>query len=233
MGWFSDAFDFAGGGGGGWLGPVIGGAALVGGALISADANRDAARMASRAAERAADEERRAAGEARAILDRLVETYEPARDLLMERALRDPASLTPGQQRSLADLARSSEAATAATGLRGSGRSRLALMDELLGGARAHFYDINRASADQATDALADMGVRGIAGQAAVTSGEGAATADALMRGGEIGAGARTATGSVWGRTLGDLGGLLAESVKERERKKRFEDGMYRMAVPV
>ena len=233
MGWFSDAFDFIDGGGGGWLGPVIGGATMIGGALIAGDANKDAARIAAEASDRASDRQRESAAEANALLQQLTDEFGPARDLLLERAMRDPASLTPGQQRMLADLARSSDAATAASGMRGAGRTRLALMDELLGRAQGRFYDINRASSEDAADALADMGVRGITSQAAVTSGQGAGEADALLRGADIAAGAKTATGSVWGETLGNLGGLIAESIKERDRKRRFEDGIYRMEVPV
>ena len=171
MGWFSDAFDYFDSGGGGWLGPVIGGAAMIGGALISADANKDAARIGADASARALAAQQQSAGEASETLQQLADEFGPARDLLIERAMRDPASLTPGQQKMLGDLTRSSEAATAASGLRGAGRSRLALMDDLLGRAQSRFYDINRSSSEGAADSLADMGIRGITSQAAVKSG--------------------------------------------------------------
>ena len=233
MGWFSDAFDFFDSGGGGWLGPAIGGATMIGGALLAGDANKDAARIGAEASDRALAAQRQSAGEANETLQQLSDEYGPARDLLIQRAMRDPSSLTPGQQKMLEDLARSSEAATAASGLRGAGRTRLALMDDLLGRAQGRFYDINRSSSEEAAGSLADMGIRGITSQAAVKSGLGNATSNTLMRGADIAAGAKTATGSVWGETLGSLGGLISESIKDRDRKRRFEDGIYRMPVPV
>ena len=197
MGWFSDFF------GGVDTSSWLGAGATLGGALIAGSANRSAAREAERASERALER-----------LDPFIADSEPARRRLVELTRPDPAMLTPGQRLQLEDLVRSAESGAAAGGLRGAGRTRLALLDQIERRARAGFQDQNVRRADEASRLLAGQGLSA-AGAAAGTE---VGTADILGN-------AATATGSVYADTLGSLAGILADDAKRRGREKRFVSG--------
>lgn len=119
--------------------------------------------------------------------DPIVEAGDMSRDKLLQIAMTDPGSLTPGQAIMLGDLARHGEATAAAGGLRGAGRARAAMLDDTLGRSLARFFDINRARSDAALRDAPRTGLEGRAAQAALLQDTGRGHYDAnLWAGGNL-----------------------------------------------
>ena len=150
---------------------------------------------------------------ATARFDPIVQAGDMSRDKLLEIAMSDPGSLTPGQTIMLNDLARHGDATAAAGGLRGAGRARMAMMDDLEGRAMARFFDSNRARSDAAIRDAPTHGIEARGAQAALDADTGRAGFDANLWAGSNLAG-------IEGRLGENLGGI---EMGVGERKSELE----------
>lgn len=187
-------------------------------------ANIEAARISAEGAlaeARAIEEGNRLAQERYAAIQ---QQTAPAQSYLRGVVVQDPTRLTPLQENQMADLRRDTNAALAASGLRGAGRATVAAIRQVEDQARNRMVDGNRARQDSAASQLSGQFNSAATNSANLDAATGRATGSALRYVGGTGAGATVANEQITGKTMGDLTSLVASELKERGRESRFRD---------
>lgn len=185
-----------------------------------------AARGELRAAgERGIDAIREGTGQAVGTLAPVAAQYGPAVANLNRIAVADPYNFTPSQQILLDDTANDVRASLAASGLRGAGRSGVAVFNDVMNRQRARLHEENQARSDNALSTLTNIGTTGIrdvaglqAGQgsniAATETGVGTGVAGSLSRGGSTSANILSGSGDVVGSSLSRAGATTADAAR-------------------
>lgn len=211
MSWFSNFIS------GDWFGAAAVAGATVAGAVISADANKEAARMASDASQRQADEIRRGNTLAQQRYDAVQEQTAPAvaRTTAM---MNQGETLTDAQREQIDEARRVTTNQLSVSPLRGSGRATVAAIRKVESDLTNDLTQQNRTRADQATRELTSQNFAATNAAAGLDAATGRAVGAAAMNEGVINANATTATGSLRGQVIGDIGTIINDAWKETRR---------------
>jgi hypothetical protein len=247
MSWFDDILGPLIGVGGNLIGAAIGSNANQNAANTVAQSNAQAAQIYADAQQRGLDQYtaliNQAMNEATAYDNQATSVYggmaaesQPAISYLRGVAFSDPYQLTPQQQSARADTLRDASNNLAASGLRGAGRSGVAVLNKAMTDFDNNAYTSNRNRADAANSQLYGENVNAnnniaatdrqtgsaranmLAGQgtAAMQSAQNTGTfaANAAQNTGQTAGNADTADASQWGSAIGAIGSIIANNQK-------------------
>jgi len=216
--WFSGS---SGGGGN----PALGFVADVAGHYISADANERAARTVAEGYQAQAEAMARGNQAANERLDGIVQTSGPAVTYLRNTVAADPYRLTPQQQTQRGDVVREARSSLSATGMRGSGRAAV----DMIQSADQRFQDNavaqNLSRSDAAASQLASAGNSAQRRAADIDYSTGGAIADVIPRSADATASADVANAALKGTVVGSLSSFIAQDQKAKEgRDSRYKE---------
>jgi hypothetical protein len=247
MGWFDDLLGPILGIGGNLIGASIGSNANQAAANTIAQSNMQAVQAYTQAQQQALQQYQQLSDQAMAeatnwdsqannVYGGMAAESQPAISYLRGVAASNPYQLTPQQQSARADTLRDASNNLAASGLRGAGRSGVAILNKAMTDFDNNAFTSNRNRADQANNTLANenMGANSNiaatdratgATRANMLSGQGTAamnaaqntgafTANAIQNTGQTQANSDTADASQWGSAIGAIGSIIANNQK-------------------
>ena len=231
MGWLTNTVNavvnYATGGTSGLSSEFVNAAVGLGGDLIGSqiagNANQKAAKTVASGYQAQAGAIQAGNDAAQARFNTIIEQGQPATDYLRRVVASDPYQLTPEQLAGRESVARDANNSLAASGLRGAGRSGVAVIN----GANNAFYDravtsnINRA--DNAANALSARATNaGMAGAQADLN-TGTRLSSGQPQAADVKAGADVANAALTGSVMGSLSSFIAGDEKSKERESRYK----------
>lgn len=130
-------------------------------------------------------------------------------------------ALTPEQIIALEDARRTSLDSLHGSGLRGSARATVATVNDVEGRMRAGFLDQNRNRADGAASALTGQYFNAGNNMANIATAQGGAVSSGLLANGQNLVDSIKNQNTIKGRAIGDIGAVIADSVKAAANEKR------------
>lgn len=121
--------------------------------------------------------------------------------------IRRGSALTPYQKLQMDDARRQTLNAMSASGLRGSGRATVAAVRNVEENMRGSFMNANQQRADNAATGLTNQYFN-----------TGNSASNLALNSGSIGAGQSTASASIRGQAIGDIGAVIADELRQRSR---------------
>jgi hypothetical protein len=225
MGFFS---GLLGGGGGNLLGNILNVGAQVAGTIIGAQANKNAAKKAAAAAQ----------GQAKARQEGLRQAGEEFEGIAgdtataptyLRRVVAGANTLQPWQRAALEDARRDSMRSVLRSGLRGSGRAVTAALSKVDADLRNRFLESNQQRSDRAASELAQPHFNARSRLAATYADTGEALGEGIYEAGINKAQAGLANANLIGRTIGDVGSVIAGELKPRPSRYTPDwDAYYR-----
>lgn len=158
--------------------------------------------------------------EALRILEEIMAETQPAVAGLRRIAAEDPRTLRPAQQTALADARRITANRLATTGLRGSGRAEVAAVRDVEGRLKGDMIESNLARQERSLSQLASPYFQAQTGRANIAAGQGPQIAGLYGETGEAGQRQELAKGHLYGQAIKDIGSVIAEAQKRRERER-------------
>ncbi len=200
--------------GGGGAGALIQGVTTIGGALLSAQANKDAAKKAAKAT--LAGAKARAEGIQKGV-DRLdvVRGETGVAPTYLRQVVAAPTELQPWQRQAL-DESRQATMRGIPWGLRGSGRFVTRAIRDVETGVRNNFLQENQRRADEAARALASPYFNASSRAAELEGTQGEALGSGIADAGLYKANAGTANAGLYGQAIGDIGAIVASQLKPK-----------------
>lgn len=187
-------------------------------------ANKSAAKTVARGYQSQADAIREGNANAQARYDETQELTGDAVQQLRERVAGNPYVLTPSQRASLADTRLSASRTLNAGGLRGAGRSQLAVMRGVETDAKNALVDENKTERDTASNRLSGEYFNAVDKSAGLDTKAADAAGRAAMGTAETKAQSHLANVSTRGQALGDISAFLSNAEKEKARESRYSD---------
>lgn len=202
---------------------ITGGMTLYG-AKKAEEANKSAAQTASQASRDATDAEMRYLD----MAQRNVETNRAAASpalMATNNIISRGTSLTPDQVRAVEDSREQALNALSGSSLRGSAKATSAVVSDVDRRVRDNFLEQNRQNADATARAMAGQYFGAGNTMANLNSRQGSALSSGLLNQGNIQAASTLGQGALRGQAIGDVGAIVADTLKNDIFNKR--ESMY------
>lgn len=234
MSWFSSfidtAVDFVSGGSGGsgldssMVSAAVGLGGDVLGATIAGNANEKAAQTVAQGYQSQAEAIAAGNEAAQQRFDTIIEQGQGSTDYLRRIVAGDPYQLTPEQQTGRKSVAREATNSLAASGLRGAGRSGVAVINA----ADGNYYDkavtSNIGRADSAAQTLSSRSNNAAMTGAQYDANTGVRLAGTMPEAADVQASADIANAGLAGAVMGSLSSFVAGEEKDRSRDSRYKE---------
>lgn len=214
MGWFDTVLKIAP--------TVIAAGATLYGAKMESDAKKEAANTLSTASSEATDAELAAIAKAEETMLRQQEAASPG--LLATQAIIGRGDqLTDEQKRGIADVRKTTLDALQGGSLRGSAGATVAAVRDAEAKTREQYLTANQQRADQAASNLSGQWFNAGNNQANLNLKSGDSVSSGLMDTGNINASSQLGQASTTGQAIGDIGAIIADSLKQEAKKSSYE----------
>lgn len=191
--------------------------------FISASANQSAAKTAAAAQNRATQAQLQSIEQARQTMAQQQAMASPGL-VQMQNVIRNQGTLTPAQLAALDDARRTTLGQLGASGLRGSARATAATVRDVEGRMRDQYMDANQRRADSAAGTLSGQYFNAGNNVANLQTAGGTAVSQGLANVGNIQSNQTLAQGDIAGKAIGDIGSVIADSIKNSNRGTSYTD---------
>lgn len=191
---------------------------------ITANANSKAADKVSQGYQDQAAAIRQGNQQAQQRYEETQALTEPAVQHLTRTVAGNPTTLTPAQKASLDETRLSTSRTLNAGGLRGAGRSQLAVMRGVETGVKNQFQEQNKTDQTNAANQLSGQFFNAAGNEAALDASTGWAEGTAALGAADTEAKSYLANVSTRGQALGDVASYLNNAAKEKARESRYDD---------
>jgi len=199
---------------------VISGGATLYGAQLSSDATKSAAKTTTAASQAAAAAQTESLKRAEEIIKSQQAAASPGL-IAMQNIVGRGEQLTPAQLTALGDARRTTLDSLQGGSVRGSARATAETVKKVEGDMRNTYLDKNRATSDNAAANLSNQYFNSGNTIAGLNTQSGTVASQNLMNAGNINAASDLGQANIQGKAIGDIGALIAGSLKDEMSKKR------------